>query len=127
MGPNFTVACLVNGNVVGWGDNSRNQVLRSSQSYETSPYTLPYSELDDIVAVVCGNSHVCALDRWRGCLCLGVNDYGQCGIDPTVNTTVTTPNLIQSGVSQIGSRCSAQSLADEYGTDIEAYGLNGNG
>jgi gliding motility-associated-like protein len=90
-----SIALSLDGNVYTWGKDS---TLLSTYYY--SPFLIP--NLDSIVAIsACDDgNHFLALDENKKCFAWGDNQFGQCGLDFSINW-VPSPQLVATDVVDI--------------------------
>ena len=125
-GGRFTCALLDSGTVQCWGDNG-SDVMGANTHSTVEPLPLTMTGLpNDVVSLVAGQAHVCALDADGAVLCWGSNTFGQIGIGTGSfhSQTPVTPGNLDSGVVGLtaGHWHTCALLTDD---SVKCWGHNG--
>jgi alpha-tubulin suppressor-like RCC1 family protein len=127
----FSCAVLDTGAVACWGSNRYGQLGNGAPSNTPNPTPVTVSNIDDAVAVTCGDWHACALRKTGQIACWGYNAHGQLGYgvipaDAEAPTpTPTTVLSITAGVSV--SAAGEHSCATTADSHVLCWGQNADG
>lgn len=130
-GREFTLALTTDGQVFGWGDNSRSQLGDGTTMNRPSPVAVPLGSAGPIASIEAGYFHAGAIAANGTVMLWGDNSFGQLGDGTTVPRTLPVPLTITG--SLIGKRISSLALGRNHSLGLTtegrvfAWGLNDYG
>lgn len=126
LGQHHSCAVTSSGGVKCWGHNGNGQLGIGSSGDMLSPVDVPAVNAQ-IVQVVAGHQHTCALTASGGVKCWGWNGYGQLGDGTTTNKNLPVDVVgLTSGVKQIAASFGYTCALLETGR-VKCWGINEHG
>ncbi|MCX6016516.1 MAG: hypothetical protein NT020_13155 [Chloroflexales bacterium] len=130
-GDNHTCVLQQNGDVRCWGDNYSGQLGVNNLVEETTshPASVVVTGLQNVVAIVAGGAHTCALLQRGDVACWGWNNVGQVGNGAggaAQNINTPQPVVGHLGITGVGVGANHICMVDSLGT-VWCWGDNGFG